>query len=123
MPWSLKVNENPLFIDAQYSGVITSIDLEQSVKAGLKTANEANTLTFIVDLRNITTAHSLMDLLKVISQLPVSQKGHHFKEAIIVENIEHLNADIRFYETACQNRGFNVKIFTEHDEALKWINL
>jgi hypothetical protein len=38
-----------------------------------------------------------------------------------MKSLQSSIAEIKFYETACKNRGFNVKIFTEREDAIAWL--
>jgi hypothetical protein len=121
MPWSVKEIEDNKIIEVKYSGLVTGEDLENALAAAITKANSIHTLRFLADLTRMTSGHSIMDLLKIISQLPQNEMGSHFREALFIDAESRTNIDVRFYETACFNRGYKVKIFSNRDEAVEWL--
>jgi hypothetical protein len=44
------------------------------------------------------------------------------REALLVLPSSVPGPDVQFYEDACRNRGWNVRLFTERERALEWLN-
>ena len=55
------------------------------------------------------------DRPKVYEQLGI---GHGVKMAIVSREKQH---ELKFYETVCVNRGWNVRVFRDYDQAVAWL--
>lgn len=64
--------------------------------------------------------HSIVDLYALIKLLE-SRDLRGLKEAILMPSLQASRQDVEFYETACLNRGFNVKVFRDRQAALDWL--
>jgi dihydroorotase len=65
--------------------------------------------------------HSVLDLYNLISLYKDSGFPNNFKEAILMPNLNDPVENVQFYETACLNRGYNVKVFNDKDNAVLWL--
>lgn len=43
------------------------------------------------------------------------------KSALVVQEDVFIMDELKFYENVCINRGYNIKIFLNLDEGLKWL--
>ncbi len=127
MPVDITVSENNEFINLVYTGNITNDDLLYSIKQAIELQNKNNISLYLADCSNMIAQHSILDLFTKIQSFYEIGLRKDMKEAIILPNsnsdeVSTESADkIKFYETACLNRGFKVKIFPGKDEALKWL--
>jgi hypothetical protein len=84
-------------------------------------SKENNIKLFLADCTTMSGGHSVMDLYGLIEMFEILKIERDVKEAVIMTSLQDSIDEIRFYETACKNRGFNVRIFKDKDEAVAWL--
>ena len=57
-------------------------------------------------------------LADFLAKLPA---GTFEREALLLPAAVAAVEDIRFYETTCRDRGLDVRVFADRDEALAWL--
>lgn len=121
MSWKIKIIENPGYIKLQYSGLVTKDELVEAFFSTAGILRGGNILKVLADCTSMTGGHSVTDLYGLIDLFEAAGMPRNIKEAIILPELKDTLENVRFYETACLNRGYNVKICREHDEAVKWL--
>ena len=93
----------------------TEIDTVNEVASNLKKHN-CNRLLFDFRASNlIANTMDIFDRPEIYGSLGIERS---IKSAIVVKE---LNANMRFYETVCQNRSWNFKIFDDYDASIDWL--
>ncbi len=97
----------------------TLVEYSQKVK---KAVSQHDCRRFLNDLRGAELKLSTMDLYEIPdkSQSIFSSTGTQgvWRRAILASrNL----ADYRFFESIARGRGHNVKVFTDSNEAMKWL--
>lgn len=121
MPVKINLSENNNYIELIYNGSIVNDDLLYSLNKGLELMNESGINLFLADCREMTAAHSILDIFTKVQMYLDKGISKDIKEAVILPESSETADKIKFYETACLNRGFRVKVFNEKDEALNWL--
>ena len=122
MSWNVEYNSELGIVEGRYIGHVTDEDFKQAtVKAvNLSKANQAH--LFLIDdseWKGGTTIFGLYDLANTFEELGFDRDS---RAALILPaagtpEVEHA----RFFETACVNRGWKVKLFTDYQEAMGWL--
>lgn len=120
MTWNIKFNSKFKFIELSYVGLVSPAELNEALLAAAALSKEKQTLDFFADCSELAGGHSIMDLYALIS-LFESTGVRGLKEAIIFPSLQATIEDVKFYETACLNRGYNVRVFANRQEALTWL--
>jgi hypothetical protein len=76
---------------------------------------------YLVDCRDIDSAGSAFEVLAVAELLSSLPSGVIEREAVILPRDAAVARDFEFFETACRNRGLDVRVFHDRDEALAWV--
>ena len=71
------------------------------------------------DLRNARLTQKSFDIYQMPEEAKKLGIGHSHKRALVVEDRA---TDFHFLETVFVNRGYEVKMFTNPDEALVWLS-
>ncbi|MFO7570541.1 MAG: hypothetical protein R6W75_12155 [Smithellaceae bacterium] len=121
MPWNVELNINQKIIELTYAGIVTPKALEEAFCAAVKLATENDVSLFLADCSDMIGGHSVADLYFLISIFEASGFHPRSREAIVLPALDTSQQDVAFYETACLNRGYEVKIFPNRDEALNWL--
>jgi hypothetical protein len=76
---------------------------------------------FLVDSRDMPAGGSAVDVLalgELMASLPL---GIIEREAILLSADAAAAEEMEFFETVCRNRGLDVRVFRQRDEALAWL--
>ena len=77
--------------------------------------------TVLIDLREVKSRLTTSDIYDLAAGLVRYGDTFHRKTAVLARVDEDLT-QAKFFETAAQNRGFNVKAFTVFEDALNWLS-
>jgi hypothetical protein len=108
-------------IDSSYSGEVSPAELEKGVRAAIALATRSGNYRFFTDVSGLTGGHSAGDLFAVIALLEELGLPRTLREAIVVPASTLAAPDVQFYEDACRNRGWNVRLFPDRKSALAWL--
>jgi len=116
-----KIHKEEKILEVIYSGAVKPMELIKNVKANIELAIKSGISRFLTDTReldNSTTPIDAYELVKMYQKLGI---GEGWKEAILLPELPDSAALMVFYETVSQNRGFDVKVFTNRDDAVAWL--
>jgi len=121
MAWKTNQVENPGYIEVTYSGKVSPEELFKALENAVLLSRENKIILFLADLTEMIGGHSVFDLYGVISIYETLKFDAKAKEAIIMTSLQDTVDEIKFYETAYKNWGFNVRIFKQKEEAISWL--
>lgn len=120
MKWTITPNENKKIITVTTEGELQKVDLNAMLGDIIKNATILHIMNIIIDHRKATFAISMVDTF---------ERPYHFQEAgvprtskiaLIFSTTE--NSEYKFFETIFVNRGFQVKLFDNIQDAENWIS-
>ena len=122
MPYSIKHNPLPDFIELMLRGATTGTDLREATTKCISLGKQIGSTRFLVDATGASLAASMID----IYNLPADQyEKEDFDRQNRVAVILPVSAEARkaaeFYETVCRNRGWCVQVFLERQSAIHWL--
>ena len=121
MPSQVKHLTDLPVIEIVYFGLVTPADLSASIADALKLVEQGRLIRILTDCSRMEDGHSIVDLLENMMQLVAEDLILNLREAVITGPHPSAAANVRFWETAGQNRGMNVKLFKDRSEALVWL--
>jgi len=121
MGWNINFSGENKLVEIKYFGIVSKKDLEEAFSGAVEHWKEHNTFLILSDCSEMKGGHTLSDLFGIISEMENVDILRNVKEAVIISKNSEPAENIEFWETACRNRGFNVKIFKEKCEAEKWL--
>lgn len=121
MSFKAKYNKHLNLIESTYKGIIKGEELMQQVLSNIDLAKKNNTHKFLTDCRELSPNINVIDSYKLVKLYEKLEGASNMKEAILIPDIPEAARAIEFYETVSLNRGFQVKAFTDRDEALSWL--
>lgn len=122
MTWTLDCNSQLRIIELVYTGRTSGMDLQESTSKAIAMGKEKGCLMFFVDATEIVVSGSIFDLLDLPArQYPAANLYHQGRIAVVLPKRPKEQEDARFYETACVNRGWAVKLFPNRDEGIEWL--
>jgi hypothetical protein len=121
---SFKVNFNSEhgIVESIFTGNVAVDDLlsEERDCIALSVKNNAN--KFLCDASNAIFNMSIVHSFKLEEMYDKEKLSRTSKIAIIEPSSQDSKDFVRFYETICFNRGWNVMIFSNRQSALKWLH-
>lgn len=121
MPWSIQIVPDMPVVETVYSGSIAAPDLKQAIQATLRLAEIHRIHLFFGDCSALAGGHSVFDLYDFSGDLSMFSLHTKLREAILIPVNQVIRKDVEFWETACLNRGFKVRLFEDRKVALDWL--
>jgi hypothetical protein len=121
MPIRCSVLEAEGVVELAYSGAVSPEELQAMLLAAIETGRRTSILRFLADLTGMSGGHSAGDLFAVVHAMEQLGVPRAMREAIVPRPGSIPDADARFFEDACRNRGFDVRIFPDRPSALAWL--
>ena len=106
---------------AEFENMISPSELEQGVKHIFDFCCDKEVFLIYADCSKLEGGHSVFDLYSLASSLASAPESYRFKEAILINESTKSKDNVRFWETACLNKGFRVKIFNDSTTAMSWL--
>lgn len=91
----------------------------ETVRKAISKLKEHNCNKCIFDHRATNAIARTMDSYKRPTEYEDLGLERNVRTAIV---FRELNEDLKFYETVCKNRGWNVRIFIDYDAAIDWLD-
>jgi hypothetical protein len=122
MPWTVQPVGKLGIIEVRLSGDFTSEEMKLSTVQALGLGREAGIVRYLVDAADLGATPPVADIL----QLPATGYAslgldRQSRIAITLPRNQEARAAAQFYETACLNRGWNVKLHATRDAAVAWL--
>jgi hypothetical protein len=121
MPYEIDYLEDEQIIILKHTGEATFVDVVERCKKAAELAKKKSATLFFLDCTLMelkSTASELFNLPKLYDEIGVPRES---KLALLLAEKSPIAEDILFYETVCQTRGYNVRVFTSYDEAMAWL--
>ncbi len=120
MPWRVDIPLEASLVETTYSGVLTPPELSDAVRETLRVAETSGLKRFLADCTSLEGGHSILDLYALVDSIAKDATGID-KEAVLLPSLPAAAEDVRFWETACFNRGLNVRVFVDRESAREWL--
>jgi hypothetical protein len=121
MKWKLEYNETLEIIELAYRGRNTGQDLRESTSKAVALGKEQGISRFLVDATEIELSAPTFDLYDLPAQYEAEGADRRGRLALVLPKLPKEKKDAEFYETVCNNRGWNVRSFPKPDEAIRWL--
>lgn len=121
MPFSARLNADPVYVELTYAGNVTPADLLGALDEAGRLAREGQTIRFLADLTAMAVAHSITDLYDLIGLFESRGIPRDIREALVAPTLAATPDEVLFWETACINRGYRVRAFRDRATALAWL--
>lgn len=123
MAWSAKHDRSNDIVEVVYTGDITGTELRDAASERIRLQKETGTMSVLVDASGIERmVAGTMDLFGLPDELYVSKQAHrNSRMALVLPRSRKEREGVRFFETVCENRGWQVKEFEERQVAVDWL--
>lgn len=103
------------------SGPLALADYRRLTEEALQLARSKNVELFLVDDQQTKNRASTLELFSLPAMYEELGVPRSSKVAIVVAQDTRFEPDLRFFETVCVNRGWNVRVFTAERQAIEWL--
>lgn len=108
-------------IEQIFSGYVTICEVEAATLKTFELAPKERPARFLADLRDVELQHSLVDLYLMPKQWQRMQFVRESGLALLVSDTGKMMKYAQFFETACRNQGWQVRLFTQRQDAIDWL--
>lgn len=121
MPYTIVVDAVQGIIETRYIGMLSPGELVKAAQETLAKANMSGNFRPLGDCTELRGGHSIGDLYGLAEQIGASPYASRIREAVLLPEVPGPADDVRFWETACLNRGLQVKRFDDRALAFAWL--
>ena len=121
MPWKVDLDTERGFIHSVYSGAVTKKDIWAGTAETLRLAAGRGPQKFFTEWIDATSDLSTMDIFVIPDEWEAAGIDRRSVLALVVERDTPYREDAVFYENACRNRGWRVRVFFDRNEAIDWL--
>ena len=118
MPTTVRFLESDRVVESLYSGSVGSDEFAHSVERAIDLATAHVSFLFLSDLTDLEKGPAPGDLFAMIQMLETRGLPRTLREALVVSPRFPDPGDARFYEDACRNRGWDIRIFPDRKSGL-----
>ena len=119
MEEDLRISKKPGFLHVQGSGTISPSSMQHFLSRVPDAARDADTQKVLVDARVTQGSLSIMERFEYATRLAEHFRG--LKVAFVLH--ESLQDPGLFGESVAINRGGNIRVFTNLEEACEWLGI
>lgn len=124
MSWSYTRNEMLGIVEVVYAGDVSARELQEATSEFIGLEKREGLNRFLVDVADMTLARStrLSDLFDLPAiQYEREKADRKGRVAVFAPVTSKVLDEAQFYESACINRGWNVRVFAVREEAVSWL--
>jgi hypothetical protein len=108
-------------VEMVFAGDAGAEEVDAAVGEAGAVGAENLTNRFLVDVRQQMPGGKAFDILALGEFLASLPTGLIEREAILLPEDQAAAEEMQFFETVCRNRGLDVRVFHERDDALGWL--
>lgn len=121
MPFKIEIQPNPERLEVKYYGKVTDDEFRAAIKEFVEKKGGSKYLLVLTDCLEIDIGPTVLDVYERINMYEKMGIDTETKEAILIPANQVVTQNVKFYETACMNRGYNVRIFENREAAIEWL--
>lgn len=121
MLYNLQIEKESNFLSVKISGIRNSKTVSKAAKEIIETCKINKCLKVIIDVRELEGRMSVFESYMLVSrEFTRLKQFSSLEKAAIVDNKENKER-LKFFERTAKTFGFNIRTFSEPDEAREWI--
>jgi hypothetical protein len=122
MTWTLEYNRTLRIVDVVFAGITSGRDLQEATTKCILLGKEQDTVQFLVDAAELELFAPLVDIIDLPDKQYVMEGLDRLSRvALVSPRSPKAKEAAYFYETACINRGWSVRLFPKRDDAIEWL--
>ncbi|HMM74736.1 MAG TPA: hypothetical protein PJ986_03430 [Gammaproteobacteria bacterium] len=121
MTWHLRREPADGWIVLDFEGELSRQDCVRATRETLARLDPGRAEGVLVDARQASCALGVGDIYTVPAMWEHASVHRGSALAMVVDDATAQARDLEFFENTCRNRGWNVRVFGDYDEALAWL--
>ena len=122
MSYSVKHDTALDLVEITFRGVVSGSDLRESTTEGVALQKRTGVARFLIDADESQVRASFVDILELPEkEYPDGDVSRKSRIAVILPDSASARDAADFYEIACQNRGWNARVFPDRQSAIDWL--
>ncbi len=121
MPINTQFIEELKIIESVFGEKVTIDDMKVAARQALELGTQKGTSLFLVDCTHLVKGGTIVQLYSMGDYYEKLNLLPGIKQAVVLSKAIGVQRDIRFYETATRNRGYDVRVFADRSEAIAWL--
>lgn len=124
MPWTTRDPPDDLSrVTVVFSGAVSGTDLRDATIAAAALGQKHGVMRYLVDGTAIVSQPRELAFLALPARMydELGLDRSELRIAVVIPPANDLQQIVGFYETACLNRGWRVKVFAAFEPAVAWL--
>lgn len=121
MPYSTTYLQDADVIAIVYEGEVEPADGHAALAESGELAERHLCRRFLADCTTVSAHGTLFDVMAFVEMIAAAPPGPLLREAVVLPPDGATVDSLEFFETACRNRGLDVRVFPDRDAALAWL--
>ena len=120
--YTIVIEVKKKYVEARTSGVRTFDSVKAITLEIFDAALTAHRSKILIDVRELKGQLGVLESYRIVTEVFNNLRGKGISTAAIVDQ-QIPQPRSWFLQTVAQNRGFNLRIFPQQDEARQWLEL
>jgi hypothetical protein len=122
MSWTVEYDSELGIVAGRYVGQVTDDNFREATAKAIALAKANNTNRFLIDDSQYECGATVLGLYELPNLHEELEADRGLRGGLVLPSSgpEQLK-DARFYETVCQNRGWNIRVFSKRERAIEWL--
>jgi hypothetical protein len=124
MPATVERHTSPDHFRFVLSGRVGVPELQAAAAELLARVADTGLNLVLADARLREGGHGTLEIYEMAERLATDATdatARRVREAVLLPQSATMSAEVRFWETACLNRGLQVRVFGDADAAMAWL--
>lgn len=124
MSWNVEHNPALEYIECIFRDSTTSRDLQESTSKCISLGKKTGMNRFLVDTTGMNFEASIADLFFLPEEQYLNEHADKSSRIAVIYALfcgTRTREAVLFYETVCKNRRWNVRVFSERQQAIDWL--
>lgn len=121
MAYLITINEQYPIIESHFAKETRALQLNDATCEVLALAEQMGITMVIYDCSLFFHTLTVLYLLDQTKKMAAQKYAYHVKLALLMSATVPLSANARFWENICCNQSLRVKVFTDKQAAVQWL--
>ncbi|MBU1170385.1 MAG: hypothetical protein KKD44_12550 [Proteobacteria bacterium] len=121
MSWTVEYHSDHRFVECKAMGFLRVDDLIKAAVTTFDLAREKDTTLVLVDDSKLERTVGIRDIYDMPQRYADLNIDSRLKVAVILPTSPKAKEEVQFFETVCRNRGLNISVFRNRDEAMDFL--
>lgn len=121
MPWTLSLLQPEQIVVTEYVAPMTGSEVMAATRATIAFGRQHDTPRFLSDCTRLAQVGTPFEVFELIRLYETLQIQPWMRDAVLLPESDQAREDMRFYETASRNRGYDVRLFVDRQAAIDWL--